>query len=434
MSYVNPIAQPVISVPSVPATNPPSSTSLTFIQNVSSTGNIINQNVPDTTNIASQIYAESSGNIVAVNTFFQNFSGPSQYFNNLPNNWDSFISQYRNSVGSPVSPTAYTSGPVFTAFFNSYLTAMGMSTTGGTDPLTGDGSALANLNPPVTVADMQGQFQSAFSYFIQNYANLFPNSGGAAQNNSNGNGLTQNNLGTESQFLANWASYMTQTASLTTPTNSPNGALPSYQQIWTAFGLPASGFAAGLQSFYNQTLLNTGSGNSANGYFIPSQDLSSFIAFAQQQSVNANTTSKVSESGGSEVVVINKILYLLVELIGTLQGVSASQAGTLNFLTRWEATYTDLLTKIPTFTTGDGTELGGTSSAAQTVRNNINPDMQSLQQTVTARQNAVSDQAKSMQSIINQSQTDSNSATDSATAFLTELDTILQAIFSKTPA
>jgi hypothetical protein len=141
--------------------------------------------------------------------------------------------------------------------------------------------------------------------------------------------------------------------------------------------------------------------------------------------------STVSLVGGRDVVVINRILFLLVELVGTLQKISASQAGYLNFLTAWQTAYTNELADMPTFVPGDGTILGGGFPSQQTARNNISPKMQALAQIITSRQSTVSDQAKAMQSIINQSQSNTNSATDMATAFLTELTTILQSIFSK---
>ena len=135
-----------------------------------------------------------------------------------------------------------------------------------------------------------------------------------------------------------------------------------------------------------------------------------------------------------------------MEMIDTLQKVSASQAERLTFLSRWQEAYTRQLTDIPTFTVGDGSAIDGgllktgevlppntmkdqLSDKEAKARTAVNQKMSALQEKSRARRGQISDYAKAMQSNLNQSQDNANQQTDIATAIIQQLSTILASIF-----
>lgn len=429
MSFNNPVDKPILTI---------GGSAYPFIQNLQ---NLLNSNPPPaivytSTDAYNGMLAEPNSTLTKVQTFFNNYTQvptnpatPAPY--NLPLTWDDFITQFRTVVGAPNTST--TAGPLFDAFVTSYKKFMNITTAAPDSAPDGDFSVLASQG--VTAADLKVQFVNSFNHFLQTYKFPDPNSF---------------SFGTPQQFLDNWIKYMTQTAVINTATGSASGSapgLPAFEQIWTSYGFPTSSFPAALKAFYDNMLLQTGNGHAGNGYFIPSQVFSSWMESVKQQYLNTMIVSSVSTTGGDEALVIDRILRLLIQMIGILQNISSSQADRLRFLTKWQTAYTNLLVDIPTFTQGDGSAIDsnprvGNSNTAQfgtdfakegkaeaTQRDLVNPKMQALQDKTRARRDNIGDQAKAMQSIINQSQTSANAQTDMATAFLTELDTILAAIF-----
>jgi hypothetical protein len=421
MSYSNPVDQPVLTI---------GNTAYPFIQNIQ---NLLNSNPPPAILFSSTAAYNgmlAEGSAAQVNTFFNNFvlaagSPPAPASLNapyvLPQNWDQFITQFRALTGTANPST--TGGTVFDAFVSTYKKFMNISTTNPNATPDGDFAVLAGQG--VTAADLKAQFVNSFNHFLQTYS--FPNN-------------SSYSFGTPQQFFDNYIKYMTQTAVLQTTTGSATGSapgLPAFEQIWTSYGFPVSSFPAALKKFYDGILLQTGNGHPENGYFTPSQVLNTWMDSVKNQYLSTMLVSSVSTTGGDEVLVIDRILRLLVQLIGILQNISSSQADRLGFLTRWQVAYTHLLTDIPTFTQGDKSAIDSnvptiptispkdTAKSEATVRDQVNPKMQSLQDKTRARRDSISDQAKAMQSIINQSQTSANAQS----AFLSQLDTLLAAIY-----
>jgi hypothetical protein len=419
MSYSNPVDQPVLTI---------GNTAYPFIQNIQ---NLLDSNPPpaivfSSTAAYNGMLAEGSAG--QVDTFFNNFTLVNNQLGApfvLPQNWDQFVTQFRTLTGAPNAST--TSGTMFDAFVSTYKQFMNITTTDPNAVPDGDFAVLAGQG--VTAANLKVQFVNSFNHFLQNYS--FPNN-------------SSYSFGTPQQFFDNYIKYMTQTAVLQTTTGSATGSapgLPAFEQIWTSYGFTVSSFPAALKKFYDGILLQTGNGHPENGYFTPSQVLSTWMDSVKNQYLSTMLVSSVSTTGGDEVLVIDRILRLLVQMIGILQNISSSQADRLRFLTRWQAAYTNLLTDIPTFTQGDGSAIDSnvstrptvsskdTAKSEATVRDQVNPKMQALQDKTRARRDAISDQAKAMQSIINQSQTSANAQSDMATAFLSQLDTLLAAIY-----
>ena len=128
-------------------------------------------------------------------------------------------------------------------------------------------------------------------------------------------------------------------------------------------------------------------------------------------------------------VILNNIFELLLKMVGSLQNVAAAQAKLLSFQTQWQSVYTDVMGQIHTFTKGGTGAFSGTSSAAATSRNDMNRLNSNFIQTLQNRQSVVSNNAKSLQSNVNQSNDAVNQQSNLGTAILQELSTLLSTIF-----
>jgi len=131
----------------------------------------------------------------------------------------------------------------------------------------------------------------------------------------------------------------------------------------------------------------------------------------------------------------------LISMIGTIQNVAATQANTLNFLSQWQAAYTNKLNQIHIFAQGDGTALGTFNNdfpyqngnwdqvGAQATRNALNNINQNYISKLQANQQTISDNAKSLQTNVNQSNDAANQQASVADSLLQTMSTILSAIF-----
>jgi hypothetical protein len=97
-------------------------------------------------------------------------------------------------------------------------------------------------------------------------------------------------------------------------------------------------------------------------------------------------------------------------------------------LTQWQKAYTDALAQVHTFISGS-VDIGGTSSGDVTARNDLNKLNSSLIQTMQNRQSVVSDDAKALQSNVNQSNDAVNQQSNLGTAIIQELGTLLSSIY-----
>lgn len=251
-------------------------------------------------------------------------------------------------------------------------------------------------------------------------------------------------------FFTNWANYMARTADISAISSSNTPVpLAQYQTVYEAFFPQQPGetaqdvtnrFYAALQLFINSQTVTSGSQNSANGWFIPSQSFSAwfqqlkdqFVSNTSKTAVQLQTT--VSSGTAVSLLVLDRILRLLIDATNTLQLISASQAGQLNFETQWTQAYTNMLTQVPQFAIGgigsSGGPLAQKSNAATAFRNKeVNPKMQSILENVQALRGSVQDLAKSTQTTITQSQDASNQLTQMATSLLQQLSTIISQIF-----
>lgn len=140
--------------------------------------------------------------------------------------------------------------------------------------------------------------------------------------------------------------------------------------------------------------------------------------------------TSLASANYTSTIILNRIFKLLLNMISSLQKVAAAQATRLKFMSSWQASYTDAMAQIHTFIKGDTTHaFGGTDSGSATTRDDLNRLNSSFTQTLQNRQSVVSDDAKALQSNVNQSNDAVNQQSNLATAILQELGTLLQTIF-----
>jgi N-methylhydantoinase B/oxoprolinase/acetone carboxylase alpha subunit len=128
-------------------------------------------------------------------------------------------------------------------------------------------------------------------------------------------------------------------------------------------------------------------------------------------------------------VILNRIFEILLTMVTSLQNVAAAQANLLNFETNWQSVYTDVESQVHTFTQGGGGAFSGSDSTSATHRNDMNRLNSNFIQTLQNRQSVVANNAKALQSNVNQSNDAVNQQSNLGTAILQELSTLLSTIF-----
>ena len=133
----------------------------------------------------------------------------------------------------------------------------------------------------------------------------------------------------------------------------------------------------------------------------------------------------------TSTIILNRIFLLILNMITSLQKTAAAQANRLTFMGQWQSSYTDAMSQIHTFVK-DGNPLHAFtdgSSASATRRDDLNRLNSNFIQTMQNRQSVVSDDAKALQSNVNQSNDAVNQQSNLGTAILQELSTLLSSIF-----
>jgi hypothetical protein len=282
----------------------------------------------------------------------------------------------------------------------------------------------------ISSADIENQFGAWFNQFLSGYPFGTLNTlGGGTLPPTPGfvSGLGLQNL------LYNASKTMTTTASIAlAQVLGGASGLPSYREVFNAFfpGASDADFNANLVAFYDQQVAQ-------NGYFVPSQIFAGWVQAVQGGYSGAVaggpasvSQSNLSPSNFQKTKVLNDIFALIALMIGTMQKVASSQANRLRILTTWQAAYTYSLQQMHTFVKGDNTSIGGDTPELQTVRTELNTDVNAPKRAlIQTYQSNVSDDAKAMQSSINQTSDAVSQQSSIANAIIQELTTLLNAIF-----
>jgi len=148
--------------------------------------------------------------------------------------------------------------------------------------------------------------------------------------------------------------------------------------------------------------------------------------------VNSNVPVDTTSLAGGDytsTIILNTVFNQLVNMLTPLQDSAAAQANRLTFLSNWQQAYTNLLGQLPTFIANDGTFISGTSSADMNARDDLNKINANYTQTLQNRQSVVSDAAKSLQSVVSQSNDAVNQQSSLGTSIIQELSTLLSTVY-----
>lgn len=136
-------------------------------------------------------------------------------------------------------------------------------------------------------------------------------------------------------------------------------------------------------------------------------------------------------------LILDQIFLLLVKMIEVLQRTAAAQAQRLNFLANWQKAYTDQMNQIHSFVAqnGDGHSgfneggLDSSSTESGQIRQDLNSVNTTYTQQMQGNLNVISNDAKALQTNVNQTNDAVQAQTDMATSILQQLSTILTAIY-----
>ncbi len=167
------------------------------------------------------------------------------------------------------------------------------------------------------------------------------------------------------------------------------------------------------------------------------------------------TADRAGEFGNP--LILNKLFFLLTLMINSMQQAAAAQAQRLNFLTNWQNAYASQMNTIHVFTQGNGDNTlnpnGSTNSTsefvsmppdpsnasspgalASTIRQDLNTTNTNYSTRLQSESGVVSNDAKSLQSAVNQTNDAVQSQSDLATGVLQQLQTILTSIYQNASA
>lgn len=418
---------------------------------------IANQN---NTNIANILYfmtfqSKSDGNAIEASGINQGLN-PNNFNTATTTDLKSYVdSYYHNVLGNSGSVPSYAydptnaGSPLF-AYYTIY-------------------QRLVDSNQsPVPVSNLPAQFNALFTDFIKNMSfSILSNDSNTSTVKIDGITYTtgvNNNWG---NFNTAFFNYLSTTAVISTSSTSSvlswltnqnsSGAtyIQSYQTIYESFNgsigtlsqnsanwtVAQRVFVQRLSAFYTSELAKTATAADPAGFFIPSQDLGDWYTYSQNLYYNPQYSPNALTRDARSTIILDEVLRALISMIGTIQTVAAAQANSLNFLSKWQEAYTNKLNQIRTFAQGDGTALGTFSDAppyyngnwdqngAQAVRNALNNINQSYITKMQANQQTISDNAKSLQTNVNQSNDAANQQGSMADSILQELSSILSSIF-----
>lgn len=356
-----------------------------------------------------------------LNAFFVPYNNSTKL---LPETFDGFIAAltaYGATLGKTVNATAVTD-----AFLTDYMTWTNSDASGVFPSTTSTDWSL--IVPPPSKADLTNQMKAWFAHFIDTYP-FQPN--GSVASTSNVFFSTASNELTVTAFLQSSPTLVGVTGVSATIL----GRIPRYQKIYEALfpGAAPGDFATRLNEFYQDQIAE-------KGYFNPSQALDNWSQdlleeFGKTLAANPFTPSSLVSANFKKVLVLDRIYAIVADLLGSLQRIAAVQANRLVILSNWQRAYTDSLSQLHTFLQNDGTYLatrptdvsGAELAFARTQANDkTNATLRELMQSNRA---IVSDDAKALQSNVNQTNDAVSQQANAATAIIQELNTLLAAIF-----
>lgn len=140
------------------------------------------------------------------------------------------------------------------------------------------------------------------------------------------------------------------------------------------------------------------------------------------------TTLKAAEF--YRVQVIDRVFALLVKMIEVLQKAASTLAERLQFLTQWQKAYTDQMDQVHVFAQNNGDRFSlENDDRYRQFRDEANRVNTTYTEQMRSRRSLVSDDAKALNTNLNQMSDAVNQQTNMATSLLQQLSTILSVIF-----
>lgn len=216
--------------------------------------------------------------------------------------------------------------------------------------------------------------------------------------------------------------------------SNPPGSPNNYQSIFNAYltNPDINDFKAQLAAYINSIQYAP---NQTSNFVTASSGLAAWFSQQQAKYVQSltgspsTTQSSIASGGYDKTQILERILRLIVDMIGTMQKTTAAQSNHLRVLSDNQSAYTDLQGQIKVFLSGDGSTIGGANDKASQARQDVNAYNQNLTDTIRTRRGVIQDTAKAYQSLLNQSNDAVNQQTNMGTAILQELSTLLAAIY-----
>ncbi len=231
------------------------------------------------------------------------------------------------------------------------------------------------------------------------------------------------------QYNSALTTYNTAEAAYQTALTNYNAIVTNYDRL-VALDATDPAFQKAVAAYANQQI-------STNGYFIPAQSAAGFSNYLSGIGQIFPDKTTLAPMNAQKALILNQIFALASSFVGVLQSVAASQANVLNLYTKVQQAYTDKINQIHVFLVGDTSvdsniskADSGSSTTNQDYRSELNTANSSYQQAATANQQITSDQAKALESNINQTNDAVTQQTDLVTAIIQELSTILSTMFS----
>lgn len=323
----------------------------------------------------------------------------------FPRTLNDFIQQFRANFGIPnTSP-----GAAYTGFLTQFRTTL---------------RADYDLNPELNSVVNQ-EFEQSFAGFLNSYpsSKVIQTVGGTEVAT-----YTAPNL---SIFINNWRHFTTVVAAVknstvgrpgynTTLQNFTDYAdLLTYEDAYKAFfpNATAADFTNTLQAFVAEVNADTKDG----GYFVPSQMYDRFFEEMKNRFlVQQATQGTMLANSGPKLAILWSLFFLILEMIQSIQKVTAIEAQRLGYLTNYQKAYTELISQIPTLTNGQPFSSSFTGTA--------NAKLQAFAENLRSFRGVQTDESKGLQSSVNGLNESGNQQANLATDLLQQMSSLLSTI------
>lgn len=323
----------------------------------------------------------------------------------FPRSWDTFITQFRNYFGLPNTNTR--AGDAFDGFKNQFKSFLQIGSP------TSDWAGILSSDAPTADAQISAAFVSSFDGFLGSYP--FSKTISATTGNVT---FDDQNL---PLFVNNWRHFMTVIATHESETTQAGASigLMSYEQVFKAFFPNASqaDFDAEMQRFVSAIMADQVNG----GYFVPSHYFSQFFEEMRNKYLVLQASQGTVQAGaGARLAILWKIFALVSDMVQTIQKAAVVSAQRLGFYTAQQKAYTELISRIPSFTNDNPFNSDNTGS--------VNAKNQAFAETLRSLRDLIGDEAKTLQSNVNALNDASNQQSSLITNILQQMQSLMSSI------